>query len=103
MNEFKLNFKNRYQENDLQCKLGCLHLDDQDYFLKCDVINEQSQRQIDNACYYNIFSRNVTRVKQAVEVLSTAMDIRLNLLNPITPDNEAPRLFCDSDIIIYIY
>ena len=86
MNEFKLNFKNRYEENDLQCKLGCLHLDDQDYLLKCDVIKEQSQCQINNnECYSNIFGRNVSLIKETAEVLSMAMDTRLNLL---TPDNE---------------
>ena len=87
MNKFKMNFKNRYQENDLLCKLGCSHPDSQDNMLKCEVIIEQSPYKLDDKCYANIFGRNVSLVKQAAETLSMARDIREDILNPVIDDD----------------
>ena len=81
MQDFKYNFKNMYQESDLQCKLGCSHIDTQDNILKCDVITEKAQPN--NEVYSNIFSNKANLVKEAAEALIKAMDIRSNILNPI--------------------
>ena len=80
MQDFKYNFKNMYQENDLQCRLGCSHIDTQENILKCDVINEKAQPNL--VVYNNIFSNKTNLVKEAANALIKAMDIRSNILNP---------------------
>ena len=39
-------------------------------------------------CYENIFGRQVARIKEAATALAAAMEIRNDLLNPITPDED---------------
>ena len=91
MYDFKLNFKRMYKEDDLQCKLGCSHTDSQENILKCEIIKVTSPIQLDQSCYENIFGRNVTRINEAAKVLSRAMEIRSNILNPITEDDETAQ------------
>ena len=91
MYDFKMNFKKMYKENEYLCKLGCIHSDSQDNILKCDVIKVISPVQLNPACYQNIFGRQVARIKEAANVLASAMEIRSNLLNPITTENDTAQ------------
>ena len=91
MYDFKMNFKKMYKEDDYLCKLGCTHIDSQDNILKCDVINVISPVQLKQSCYENIFGRQVARIKEAANVLASAMEIRSNLLNPITTENDTAQ------------
>ena len=79
---FKLNFKRMYKEDDLQCKLGCSHLDSQENILKCEIIKVISPIHLDQSCYDNIFGRHVARINEAAKVLARAIEIRSNMLNP---------------------
>ena len=79
MADFKNNFKNGNPEN--ACPFGCNQDDSQEMFLKCPVIiSNVSELKTSKVVYSDIFSRNVSKIKSAGELLRKAFKVRTNLI-----------------------
>ena len=77
---FRANFS--HGNLDLTCPLGCLHIDSQENVLKCKVIQDHIDVDINDINYFNIFSNNVQKVKLTIEVLQNTDKIRKEIEGP---------------------
>ena len=79
MADFKHDFKNGNPEN--SCPFGCNEDDSQEMFLKCPVIiSKVAELKTSKVVYSDIFSRNVSKIKSAGELLRKAFKVRTNLM-----------------------
>ena len=73
MHEFKINFRNKYENT--TCKLKCPHEDSQENILTCPVLLLNFPNiQIDNIKYLDIISTNVGKVYSAAKIMSKLLE-----------------------------
>ena len=76
---FKMNFKNGSEE--LLCPLGCLEPDRQDRILHCSVvISHLPKLESTSIKYEDIFSKNISKLKETVLMLNLAFTKREKLM-----------------------
>ena len=79
MVNFKMNFQNG--STNLLCPLGCLGNDRQDLILKCSVLAlHLPELKSTKIQYKDIFSKNISKMRDAIELLSKAFKKREKLL-----------------------
>lgn len=79
MAKFKSNFKNG--SDNVQCPLGCQHDDTQENVLKCEVIKLHLPAiEKSNCMYKDIFSKDLKKVNNIINLLTKALKIRENIL-----------------------
>ena len=73
------NFSNGNE--DLSCKFGCTNFDSQEHLLNCIYIKSKlSDSSVSTSQYYDLFSRDVSKVKEIVKILCQALQVREKLL-----------------------
>ena len=79
MQNFKKNFSNG--NNDISCKFGCENFDSQKHSLNCTVIKEKfPDLSVTTIQYNDLFSSDVTKIKQIVSRLSQVYKLREALI-----------------------
>ena len=80
MMKFKMNFQNG--SDDLLCPLGCPEIDFQEKILECSVIKSHIPKlETTHIQYRDIFSTNISKIKETVELLDTAFTKREKLID----------------------
>ena len=80
MANFKKNFSNG--NNDISCALGCDTFDSQEHILNCIAIKTNVP---DAKTHYDqLFSKNVSKIKEIISVLTKAFKVRESLLETDT-------------------
>ena len=72
MQNFKINFRNG--NDSVSCSLGCIHDDSQENILKCIVVSQMLD--VSSINYLNIFSTDLIKMKETVQVLEKALQVR---------------------------
>ena len=62
--------------SDVQCPLCKLHIDSQEHLLECTKIHNTPL----NVTYHDIFGNDITRMKNTLDVLKSALQTREDLL-----------------------
>ena len=81
MFNFKKNFRNG--NDDISCKFGCDSFDSQEHSLNCVVVKTQMKDlsvTVSQDQYNQLFSKNVTKVKDMAILLNKAYKVRESLL-----------------------
>ena len=79
MMNFKMNFESGSTE--LRCPLGCSELDSQDRILHCSVVRSHLPKlESTSIKYEDIFSNNITKLKETVLMLNLAFTKREKLM-----------------------
>ena len=76
MSNVKNNFKNQYPKNK-QCPLCELEEDTQEHLMSCEMLHENVLKK---DLYKNIFSKNVKKQLQAINILSEALKKRQSII-----------------------
>ena len=79
MVNFRMNFRNGSAST--LCPLGCLQIDSQDQFLKCPVLTLYlPELDSTNVQYKNIFSKNIDKIRETIELLNESLTKREELI-----------------------
>ena len=83
MVNFKKNFSNG--NKDISCALGCDCFDSQEHILECLAIKAKITNLSGTKIQYNqLFSKNVSKVKEIISLLTKAFKVRESLLETET-------------------
>ena len=83
MSNVKHNFKNQFP-NDNQCPLCEFEDDTQEHLMSCEILHENTRNRDQ---YKNIFSRNLKKQIQAINILSEAWKKRQSIIETLKKSN----------------
>ena len=85
----KANFKSKYQNSDLSCRVCFKSEENQTHLLECDIINRElkSEDIINEKTEYNDIFKGVQKQKVIVTLFSKLLEIRQTILNEKQSNN----------------